>query len=38
VVTSLLIGLNLSFLLILDYPYSGELSLSSAPLSYIQFK
>ncbi len=37
VMTSLLVGLNLSFLLILDYPFSGELSLHSTPLTYIPF-
>ncbi len=37
VMTAMLVGLNLSFLLILDYPFSGELSLSSTPLTYIPF-
>jgi glycerol uptake facilitator-like aquaporin len=37
IVTSMLVGLNLSFLLILDYPFSGELSIASTPLTYIPF-
>lgn len=37
-VTSMLVGLNLSFLLILDYPFSGELALTSAPFTYIPFQ
>lgn len=36
-VVSMLVGLNLSFLLILDYPFSGELSISSDPLKHIHF-
>ncbi|MFA6037923.1 MAG: hypothetical protein WC748_07380 [Legionellales bacterium] len=37
ITTSAILGLNFSFLIVLDYPFSGELSINSAPLTYIHF-
>jgi hypothetical protein len=37
-ITSSLIGINLSFLIVLDYPFSGELSISNTPLTHIHFE
>ncbi len=35
--TSGILGLNFSFLIVLDYPFSGELSINNRPLTYIHF-
>lgn len=37
ILTSAILGLNFSFLIVLDYPFSGELSINNRPLSFIHF-
>ncbi len=37
ILTSMMLGLNFSFLIVLDYPFSGELSITDVPLTYIHF-
>jgi hypothetical protein len=36
-ITGGVLGLNLSFLITLDYPFSGELSVDSIPLQQVHF-
>jgi len=37
ILTSMMLGLNFSFLVVLDYPFSGELSITNTPLTHIHF-